>query len=47
MKAAAQILAVFIVVSAPAFGQDTEAPVEDSGVVIRTESNLVGVPLHV
>lgn len=47
MKAAVRLLACLIVASALAFGQDTEAPVEDSGFVIRTESNLVVVPLHV
>ena len=47
MKATARLLAGLIAVSMLALGQDSEAPVEDSGFVIRTESNLVVVPLHV
>ncbi|MDE0262443.1 MAG: VWA domain-containing protein [Bryobacterales bacterium] len=47
MKATVRLLAGLVLASALAFGQDTDAPVEDSGFVIRTESNLVVVPLHV
>ena len=47
MKAMIRILAGPLLVGTLAFGQDAEQPVEDSGFVIRTESNLVVVPLHV
>ena len=47
MKLTMRILAGFVLVSALVFGQEAVEPVEDTGFVIRTESNLVVVPLHV
>ena len=47
MKIALRFIAGLLLVSAVAFGQEADEPVEDSGFVIRTESNLVVVPLHV
>ena len=47
MKAIVRFLAGSLVASALVFGQEADESVEDSGFVIRTESNLVVVPLHV
>lgn len=47
MKVALRFIAGLLLVGAVAFGQEADEPVEDSGFVIRTESNLVVVPLHV
>ena len=47
MKSIMRFLAGFLLVCALVFGQEADGAVEDSGFVIRTESNLVVVPLHV
>jgi hypothetical protein len=46
MKPILRLMAGFLAVSALVFGQEADETVEDSGFVIRTESNLVVVPLH-
>ncbi len=47
MKTAVLLLAGLVLAAPPAFGQQANPAPEDAGFVIRTESNLVVIPLHV
>ena len=47
MKTAVLLLAGLVLAAPPAFGQQADPAPEDAGFVIRTESNLVVIPLHV